>query len=82
MKPKPTTEDSFQNAVADMIVNLEDEMRQFKERLAKEKTATITYRTGYTGGGGGSVGWSVLLLALIFGSRRLKYFLPGIFQRL
>ena len=73
---------SFQNAVTNMIVNLEDEMRLFKERLVKEKIATISYRTGYTGGGGGSVGWLALLVALFYGSRHLKNFLPRIFHHL
>ncbi|MCL1036168.1 rhombotarget lipoprotein [Shewanella submarina] len=42
--------EGFQLAVADMIVNLDQELDQFKTRVKEEKIAKVEHKEGYSGG--------------------------------
>ncbi|KPJ90153.1 MAG: hypothetical protein AMJ53_14735 [Gammaproteobacteria bacterium SG8_11] len=53
---------SFENAVTNMISNLDKEMSTFKDRIKddEDKVANVSYRAGYSGGG--AMVWSLVLL--------------------
>jgi rhombotail lipoprotein len=62
---RKSQETGFNNAVSDMIVNLDKELDAFKERIKQDKTVSITHREGYSGGGAlGPLGIAVLLAGL------------------
>ena len=55
---------SFDAAIENLSTNLETELSSFKERIKKDKSVEISYRPGFSGGGG-SMGWLALLLSAI-----------------
>ena len=57
-------QDSFDAAIDNLSTNLETELLSFKERIKKDKSVEISYRPGFSGGGG-SMGWLVLVLSVI-----------------
>ncbi|MDY6952157.1 MAG: rhombotarget lipoprotein [Thermodesulfobacteriota bacterium] len=70
-------EGSFALAMGDMTENLDKELDLFKSRIEKDKTVTLSYGAGYTGGGGafgyeGMVVLFVCLLAKVGLSRRKR----------
>ncbi len=56
---------SFTLASAQMTENLDKEFTRFKTRIKKGEGARVTYRKSYGGGGGGSVGWSGLVVLFL-----------------
>jgi len=66
-------EHSFDNAMAGMTRNLDDELEVFRERIKKDRSVTVTQRAGSTGGGGafsGAMLGLIAILALIIAGRR------------
>ncbi len=60
----------FDQAMADMTVNLDKELDSFKERIRRDQSVRVTHSPGY-GGGGGTAGFAALAaLALLLGVRR------------
>ena len=57
-------ETGFANAMADMTRNLEQALDEFVQRVKQEQVAQVSYRQGYSGGGG-SIGWGLLLVLLL-----------------
>jgi rhombotail lipoprotein len=57
--------ESFDNAMADMTQNLDNELNVFVERVKKEQVAKVVHRPGYSGGGG-ALGWFSLLPLLLW----------------
>ncbi|MDJ0805664.1 MAG: rhombotarget lipoprotein [Gammaproteobacteria bacterium] len=65
-------EAGFENAMADMTTNLEQALDEFVIQVKREQVAEVSYRKGYTGGGGaGSIGLLMLLLSITW-IRRFK----------
>jgi rhombotail lipoprotein len=60
---------SFENAVTNMITNLDKEMSGFKDRLnnQQDKVANVSYRAGYSGGG--AMLWCLALLLVPIAAR-------------
>ena len=56
-------ENGFENAIVNMIGNLDKELDVFKERIKQDKSVTVTKSQGY---GGGSFGWFSILVLLAF----------------
>jgi rhombotail lipoprotein len=56
---------SFDNAMGDMTINLENELDRFRERIKQDKSVTVTEREGYTGGGGAIDMAMILLIGLV-----------------
>lgn len=56
----------FNEAMAEMVGNLDTELSLFKERVKNEKVAEISYKPGYAGGGG-SFSWVFLVWLGLFG---------------
>ena len=54
----------FANAMADMTRNLEQALDEFVLRVKQEKVAEVSYRQGYSGGGG-TIGWGLLMVLLL-----------------
>ena len=66
-------ERSFDNAMAGMTRNLDDELEVFRERIKKDRSVTVTQRAGSTGGGGafsGAMLGLIATLALVIAGRR------------
>ncbi len=61
------SEEGFNLAAEDMIVNLNSELEQFKVRVKEEKVAKVSYSSDYRGG---SLGWLSLIFIAIFALRR------------
>lgn len=63
----------FEQAIADMTVNLDNELSVFKERIRTEGTVRVT-RAESSGGGGGAAGMASLLLlgGLVLGASRRR----------
>jgi len=60
-------ERSFDNAIADMTQNLNQELELFRERIKTDRSVTVARRPGYqggSGGGGGALGGEALLVLL------------------
>lgn len=60
----------FEQAVADMIVNLDSELSRFKVRVKEEKIAEVSHRSGYSSSGGTGSGLLLMVLAGIALLRR------------
>ncbi|HXH73062.1 MAG TPA: rhombotarget lipoprotein [Mariprofundaceae bacterium] len=65
----------YEDAVAKMLPNLEQELLAFKERIKQNRSVQIEHKPGYKGGG--SLGWFGLLMAGMIafslrGARRLS----------
>jgi len=58
-----SSQDGFENAVAQMSENLDRELSQFKERVEVEKIARVEVRQGYSGAG--SSDFMLLLFMLV-----------------
>jgi rhombotail lipoprotein len=58
-KIRKNKEKSFNAAVDDMNINLNNELIRFKERIKTEKVADVRH---YSSGGGGSTSWYLLLV--------------------
>jgi rhombotail lipoprotein len=69
---RATQQKGFDQAMADMTVNLDKELDVFKERIRQDQSVQISYTPNYRGGGGGGAGGFLALaaLALIVGMRR------------
>ncbi len=52
---------SFASAIDNVSDNLEVELNSFKDRIKQDKTVELTYRPGFSGGGG-SIGWLTLMI--------------------
>ena len=63
---------SFENAVTNMVTNLDKEMSGFKDRInnKQDKVANVSYRDGYTGGG--AMLWCLVLLIIPIATRRIR----------
>ena len=61
---------SFDSAIENLSANLDTELSNFKERIKKDKSVEVSYRSGFSGGGG-SMGWLALLLGVIVVTRVL-----------
>ncbi|MEJ2689000.1 MAG: rhombotarget lipoprotein, partial [Deltaproteobacteria bacterium] len=57
-------ENSFSLAMSDMTKNLNAELEKFKKRIKEDKSATVTYRPGY--GGGGAFGPHMIIMLTVF----------------
>lgn len=57
-------QESFDTAIENLSSNLETELTGFKDRIKKDKSVEVSYRSGFSGGGG-SMGWLALLLSTI-----------------
>ncbi len=55
---------SFDTAIDNLAVNLETELSSFTKRIKKDKSVEISYRPGFSGGGG-AMSLTVLILCLI-----------------
>lgn len=55
-------QESFDTAINNLSSNLETELTSFKERIKKDKSVEVSYRPGFSGGGG-SMGWLSLILS-------------------
>lgn len=65
-------EAGFDHAMAGMTKNLEEALDKFVVRVKKERVAEVSYRPGYSGGGG-PLGLELLLGLALFGvGRRLR----------
>lgn len=62
-KLRKARQSSFTNAIDNLSMNLETELISFKERIKQDKSVDISYRAGFTGGGG-SMSWLILLLII------------------
>jgi rhombotail lipoprotein len=61
----------FDQAMADMTVNLDKELDSFRERIRQDQSVRVTHSSSYGGGGGGAGGFATLAaLALLAGMRR------------
>ena len=54
---------SFETAIENLSVNLETELSSFKERIRKDKSVEISYRPGFSGGGG-AISWMLFILCV------------------
>ena len=52
---------TFERAVDKMTINLDAQLSGFRERVKKQEVATVSYRKGYSGGGG-SYSWGGIIL--------------------
>lgn len=52
----------FEQAMADMTVNLDKELTVFKERIRTDQSVRVTHSPRYVGGGGGAAGPGFLVL--------------------
>ena len=72
---RATQQKGFEQAMADMTVNLDTELDAFKERIREDQSVRISYTPRYRGGGGGGGGaagvFALAALALLTGIRRL-----------
>jgi len=59
---RKTQEAGFANAMADMTGHLEQALDEFVQRVKQERVAEVSYREGYSGGGGA---WDPVLLLLL-----------------
>ena len=68
------SQNSFELALQEMLLNLDGELNAFTDRVKNEKVATVSYKKSYTGGGGLSLLF-LFILFLVFSLRisRLKY---------
>lgn len=55
---------SFDAAIGNLSTNLETELSSFKERIKKDKSVEISYRPGFSGGGG-SISWLAFTLCAL-----------------
>ena len=61
----------FDEAMADMTVNLDKELDAFKDRIRRDQSVRVTHSSGYSGGGGGAGGLaSLAALLVLVGMRR------------
>jgi len=60
-KLRTARQGSFDSAIENLSANLESELSSFKERIKKDKSVEISYRPGFSGGGG-SMGWLALIV--------------------
>jgi len=60
---RKSQEAGFANAMVDMTRNLEQSLDEFVQRVKQEQVAEVSYRKGYSGGGG-AIDWVLLLLLL------------------
>jgi rhombotail lipoprotein len=61
-----TQRKGFEQAMADMTVNLDQELSLFKERVRKDQSVRVTRAAGYSGGGGAAdAGFLILLTGLL-----------------
>jgi rhombotail lipoprotein len=69
---RATQQKGFDQAMANMTVNLDQELDAFKERILTDQSVRVTRSAGYSGGGGGGAdGFGALAaLALLLGVRR------------
>lgn len=66
-----TQRKGFEQAMADMTVNLDKELASFKERIRKDGSVKVTRASNYSGGGGAlDAGLLALLAGLLFSARR------------
>ena len=63
---------SFENAVTNMVTNLDKEMSGFKDRInnKQDKVANVSYRADYNGGG--AMLWCLVLLFVPITARRIR----------
>ena len=55
----------FDEAMADMTVNLDKELDAFKDRIRRDQSVRVTHSSGYSGGGGGAGGPASLAALLV-----------------
>ncbi|HKY00818.1 MAG TPA: hypothetical protein VJL86_13995, partial [Steroidobacteraceae bacterium] len=70
---RATQQKGFEQAMADMTVNLDTELDAFKERIREDQSVRISYTPRYRGGGGGGGATGLIglaALALLVGIRR------------
>ena len=70
---RATQQKGFEQAMADMTVNLDKELDVFKERIREDQSVRISYTPSYRGGGGGGGAAGIVAfagLALLMGIRR------------
>ncbi len=64
---------SFDTAIDNLSANLEIELASFKERIKKDKSVEISYRPGFSGGGG-ATSWLTLMLCVVAITKLLLIF--------
>lgn len=64
---------SFDTAIDNLSANLEIELASFKERIKKDKSVEISYRPGFSGGGG-ATSWLALMLCVVAITKLLLIF--------
>ncbi|MCW8879991.1 MAG: rhombotarget lipoprotein [Kangiellaceae bacterium] len=64
---------TFEQAVEKMTVNLDAQLSGFRERVKKQEVATVSYRKGYSGGGGSYSWGGIILLWLLIRFTRRKF---------
>jgi len=62
---------SYSSATDDMILNLNHELEQFRERVKRGESASVEWKPGYSGGGGTSSLLALMLMASL-AMRRLQ----------
>jgi rhombotail lipoprotein len=67
---RATQQKGFDQAMADMTINLDKELDSFKDRIREDKSVQISYTPAYRGGGGGAGLASIAALVLLTGLRR------------
>jgi rhombotail lipoprotein len=69
---RATQQKGFDQAMADMTVNLDKELDAFKERIRTDQSVRVTRADGssYGGGGAGDMAWVAALLLLAWAGRK------------